>query len=64
MYLQSAKVFQSLTYLSPPADKIYLLSGEKATVKTSLECPANILVVFPYLKSHSLRVLSHDEEIT
>ena len=57
-------MFQSLAYLSPPADNIYPLSGEKATVKTSLMCPANILVVFPYLKSHSLRVLSHDEEIT
>ena len=37
MYLQSAKVFQSLTYLSAPPDNIYLLSGEKATVNTSLE---------------------------
>ena len=64
MYLQSDKVFQNLTYLSPPADNIYMLSGEKATVKTSLMCPANILVVFPIRKSHSRRVLSHDEEIT
>ena len=57
-------MFQSLAYLSPPADNIYPLSGEKATVKTSLMCPANILVVFPIRKSHSRRVLSHDEEIT
>jgi len=60
--LQSAKVFQSLISLSAPADKTYLLSGEKATDKTSLVCPVNILVDFPAFKSHNLRVLSQDEE--
>ncbi len=64
LYLQSAKVFQSLISLSAPADKIYLLSGEKATEKTSLVCPTNILDVFPALRSQSLRVLSQLEEMT
>lgn len=60
--LQSAKVFQSLIPLSAPAEIIYLLSGEKATVKTSLVCPTNLLEVAPVLKSHNLRVLSHEDE--
>jgi len=64
MNLQSPRVFHSLTYLSPPADKICLLSGEKATVKISLVCPKNCLVVFPVLKSHNLRDLSQLEDIT
>jgi len=62
-YLQSAKVFHNLTSLSHPADKIYLLSGEKTTDKTSFECPTNLLVVFPLLKSHNLSVLSQDDDI-
>lgn len=62
-YLQSASVFQSLISLSHPADKICLLSGEKATEKTSLVCPTNCLDVFPALKSHNLSVLSQEEEI-
>jgi hypothetical protein len=37
--LQSAKVFHNLISLSAPQDKICLLSGEKATDKTSLVCP-------------------------
>jgi hypothetical protein len=49
--------------LSAPAEIIYLLSAEKATVKTSLVCPLNYLVVLPDLKSHNLKVLSHDDEI-
>lgn len=49
--------------LSLPVETIYLLSGEKATLKTSLVCPVNYLVVFPVFKSHNLKVLSHDEEI-
>ena len=64
VYLQSAKVFQSLISLSAPAEIIYLLSGEKATVKTSFECPVKSLVHFDDLKSHNLNDLSHDEEIT
>lgn len=64
MNLHSPKVFHNLTYLSPPADKIYLLSGEKATVKISLVCPKKVLVVFPYLKSHNLKVLSQLDEMT
>lgn len=39
VYLQSAKVFQSLISLSAPDEIICLLSGEKETVKTSLVCP-------------------------
>jgi len=61
--LQSAKVFHNLMSLSAPQDKIYLLSGEKATDKTSLVCPTNYLVDFPAFKSHNLRVLSHDDEM-
>jgi hypothetical protein len=61
--LQSAKVFQSLIDLSAPEEIIYLLSGEKQQVKTSLECPLNLLEQNPVLKSQSLRVLSHEEEI-
>jgi len=62
--LQSAKVFHNLISLSAPADKIYLLSGEKATENTSLLWPTKSLEVFPALKSHNLKVLSHEEEIT
>ncbi len=62
--LQSANVFHNLTSLSAPAERIYLLSGEKATVNTSLVCPWNYLTVLPLLKSQSLSVLSHDEDIT
>jgi hypothetical protein len=61
--LQSAMVFQSLIPLSAPEEMIYLLSGEKQQVKTSLVCPWNYLVLTPVLKSQSLRVLSHEEEI-
>ena len=63
MYLQSARVFQSLISLSAPEEIIYLLSGEKLTVKTSFLWPMNYLMVSPVLRSHSLKVLSHDEEI-
>jgi hypothetical protein len=62
--LFSAKVFHNLIDLSAPDETIYLLSAEKATVKTSFECPKNYLVVLPDLKSHNLKVLSHDDEIT
>lgn len=61
--LLSARVFHNLIPLSAPAEIIYLLSEEKATVKTSLECPLNYLLVAPVLKSQSLRVLSHEDEI-
>jgi len=56
-------VFHNLIPLSAPAEIIYLLSEEKATAKTSLVCPLKILVDLPVLKSQSLRVLSHDDEI-
>lgn len=55
-------MFHKMIFLSAPADKIYLLSGEKATVKTSLVCPLNCLDVFPAFKSHNLRVLSQEAE--
>ncbi len=61
--LHSAMVFQSLMDLSAPEETIYLLSGEKQQVKTSLVCPTNLLVANPVLKSQSLRVLSQDDEI-
>jgi len=52
------QIFRSL-FLSPLA--ICLLSGEKATVRASFECPTNLRIVAPFFKSHSLRVESHDE---
>lgn len=61
--LQSARVFHSLIHLSAPEEMICLLSGEKQQVKTSLECPLNCLMVLPDLRSQSLRVLSHEDEI-
>jgi len=51
-----------MIFLSAPADKIYLLSGEKVQVNTSLVCPKNFLVVTPDLKSHNLKVLSQEED--
>jgi len=64
VHLQSAKVFHNLISLSQPPDKIYLLSGEKETEKTSFLCPRKVLEVLPYFKSHNLKVLSQDDEIT
>jgi len=61
--LQSAKVFQSLIVLSAPDEIIYLLSGEKEQVRISLVCPVNLYLVYPDLRSHNLKVLSHDPEI-
>lgn len=63
VYLQSAKVFHNLMSLSAPQDKICLLSGEKATDKTSLVCPLNCFLAFPAFKSQRMRVLSHEEEM-
>lgn len=63
MNLQSARVFHNLMDLSAPDEIIYLLSGEKQQVKTSLVCPLNYLEQSPVLRSQSLRVLSHEEEI-
>lgn len=63
MNLQSAKVFQSLIVLSAPDEIIYLLSGENEHVKISLVCPVNLYLVCPVLRSQSLKVLSHEEEI-
>lgn len=63
MNLQSARVFHNLMDLSAPDEIIYLLSGEKQQVKTSLECPLNYLEQSPDLRSQSLSVLSHEEEI-
>lgn len=61
--LQSARLFHNLIDLSAPEEMIYLLSGEKQQVKTSLACPTNLLEQTPVLRSQSLRVLSHEEEI-
>lgn len=63
MNLHSARVFHNLMDLSAPDEMIYLLSGEKQQVKTSLVCPLNYCLQSPVLRSQSLRVLSHDEEI-
>jgi len=59
--LHSPTVFQILRFLSLPPLAICLLSGEKATARTSLEWPTNLLMVYPFLRSQSLRVPSHDE---
>jgi len=61
--LQSTNVFHNLISLSHPPERIYLLSGEKATVITSELCPVICLRHFAYLKSQSLRVLSQLEDI-
>jgi hypothetical protein len=63
MNLFSPLVFHNLIPLSAPAEMIYLLSGENEQVNTSLVCPVNRLFVLHVFKSHSLIVLSHDEEI-
>ena len=62
--LQLPLTFQSLIYLSAPEDKMYLPSAEMAHDKISLVCPfsTNLLVVFPVLRSHNLKDLSHDED--
>jgi len=49
-----------LNVLSAPAEMICLLSLEKVTDKTSLVWSTKILLVLPVLKSHNLRVLSHE----
>lgn len=61
--LQSAIVFHNLIPLSAPAEIIYLLSGEKATVNTSFVCPTKWRVALHVLKSHNLKVLSQELEI-
>jgi len=60
VYLQSPTVFQILMKLSLPPEAICLLSGEKATVSTSLVWETNRLVVIPFTESQSLRVPSHE----
>merc|ERR1719318_604874 len=62
VYLHWARVFHSLIVLSLLAETICLLSAEKATDRTSLVWSSNLLVVFPVLRSQSLRVLSQDPE--
>ena len=61
--LQSASVFHNLIPLSAPAEIIYLLSGENATVKTSFVWPTKCLVDLHVLKSHNLKVLSQELDI-
>lgn len=61
--LHSPTVFHNLMDLSAPEEMIYLLSGEKQQVKTSLACPMNLFLETPVLKSQSLRVLSQEDEI-
>ena len=41
----------------PDPDNAYLPSGEKATERTSLVCPANVLIAFPVVTSQSVMVL-------
>jgi len=45
VYLQTPSVFHNLMVLSLEPETICLLSAEKATLKTSLVWPLNILVV-------------------
>lgn len=63
LYFSEAKVFHNLITLSAPELIIYLLSYEKATVKTSALWPTNYLVHNPLLKSHNLKVLSQEDEM-
>jgi len=63
VYLHSALLLNNLITLSAPDDKIYLLSGENATVKTSFECPTNLDAHDPVSKFHRRRSWSQDEEI-
>lgn len=60
--LHSPKVFHNLIVRSLDPETICLLSAENETDKTSAVCPTNLRVVNPVLRSHNLRVLSHDEE--
>ena len=62
VYLHWARVFHSLMVLSLLADTICLLSTEKATDSTSLVWSSNLRVVFPVLRSHSLKFLSQEPE--
>mmetsp|Transcript_6580 Transcript_6580/g.5667 ORF Transcript_6580/g.5667 Transcript_6580/m.5667 type:complete len:201 (-) Transcript_6580:39-641(-) len=62
VYLHSPMMFQILRFLSLPPEAICLLSGEKATVRTSLVWLMNLEVVVPFLMSQSLRVASQEEE--
>lgn len=61
--LQSPRVLKSLTSFSAPEEIIYLLSGEKATVNTSLLCPTNLFSQTPFCRSQSLSSLSQLLEI-
>ena len=47
VYLHTPSVFHSLIVLSLDPETICRLSAEKATLKTSLVCPTNLLVVTP-----------------
>lgn len=62
--LQLPLTFQSLMSRSEPDERMYLPSEEMAQERTSLVCPSsvNLWVVFPFLRSQSLIVLSHEAE--
>jgi len=62
VYLQSPSVFHSLMLLSRDPDRIWRLSWEKATERTSLVWPTKRRVVEPLLRSHRRRVPSHEPE--
>ena len=51
VYLHTPSVFHSFTVLSRDPDTICRLSAENATLRTSLVCPTNLLVVRP-LQGH------------
>lgn len=66
--LHTPWMFQSLTLLSMDPEAICLLSGEKATVRTSFLCPSasepheRVFLVDAVLRLQSLMVPSHDDE--
>jgi hypothetical protein len=60
--LHAPLTFQSLITLSDSLEIICILSDEKPQESTYLVCPTNLSVVIPFLRSQSLKDLSHDDD--
>ena len=63
VYLQTPRVFHSLMVLSLDPDTICLLSAEKATLSTSLECPVNWRVVCPLQQYQQNIIICRQDEL-